>query len=87
MTVENEQPYSLGLHDLSAREVYLAPECHHQDGGLLHPLFTLTPTLQASQGGLFSAALAVPVKLLLQILPVRKHGYSLLPGLSSTTNT
>lgn len=61
---ENEQPYSLGLHDLSAREVYLASECRHRNGELLPPHFTLTTTLQASRGGLFSAALSVPIQLL-----------------------
>lgn len=39
---ENEQLYSPGLHDLSAREVCLASECHHRNGELLPPLFTIT---------------------------------------------
>ena len=86
---ENEQPYSPGLHDLSAREVYLASECHHRNGELLPPLFTLTLTMSKTFfiGGLFSAALSVPDQFPERILPVRKHGYSMLPGLSSLTFT
>ena len=45
-----------GLFDLTARKVFLARLVTKNDGGLLHPLFTLTTI---SNGGLISAALSV----------------------------